>query len=220
MAVGQTLSDDELLRMFQMQREAFQAVQTGTGKTRGLTLLTLDETGEAVAPATGDVAAAAPVTGDSPAPLGTDPQGGAVTLTEAPITADQPVAQNAPALVQPVTFGLLPKELQVNIRIRFDFDSASIAADQAPVLDQMCKVMKASDIKLFRIVGHTNSAGTDAYNERLSLLRAEEVKRRMVKDCGIGPDRLEAMGLGERFLFDPADPKGPENRRVEFQALS
>jgi OOP family OmpA-OmpF porin len=51
-------------------------------------------------------------------------------------------------------------------------------------------------------------------------LRAEEVKRRLVSDCGIEATRLQAMGLGERFLYDEADPKAAENRRVEFQAMS
>jgi outer membrane protein OmpA-like peptidoglycan-associated protein len=116
--------------------------------------------------------------------------------------------------------GILPEDLQVNIRITFDYDSATIKDDQKPVLDQMCRVIKASDIKLFRIMGHTDSAGSDAYNQELSLSRAEEVKRRLVSDCGIDAARLEPMGLGERFLADPEDPTAAENRRVEFQALS
>ncbi len=96
----------------------------------------------------------------------------------------------------------------------------SVRADQQPALDQMCRVMKASDIKLFRIMGHTDSAGSDAYNEKLSLLRAEEVKRRLTSDCGIAATRLDAIGLGERFPANATDPKAPQNRRVEFQALS
>ncbi len=106
------------------------------------------------------------------------------------------------------------------MRISFDYDSATIKDDQKPVLDQMCRVINASDIKLFRIMGHTDSAGSDAYNQELSMSRAEEVKRRLVSDCGVDPARLEPMGLGERFLADPADPTAAENRRVEFQALS
>jgi OOP family OmpA-OmpF porin len=42
----------------------------------------------------------------------------------------------------------------------------------------------------------------------------------MVSDCGIAEDRLEAIGVGESFLLDETDPRGDENRRVEFQALS
>ena len=42
----------------------------------------------------------------------------------------------------------------------------------------------------------------------------------LVTDCGIAATRLEAIGLGERFLSNDGDPRAPENRRVEFQAMS
>jgi OOP family OmpA-OmpF porin len=80
--------------------------------------------------------------------------------------------------------------------------------------------MKTADIQLFRIIGHTDASGSDDYNERLSRLRAEEVQRFFVNDCGIEASRLEAVGLGERFLLENVDPNSDQNRRVEFQALS
>lgn len=126
----------------------------------------------------------------------------------------------APATKTPETYGALDPELQVNLRIGFGFDSALLTDDQRPVLDQICGVMKQSDINLFRVVGHTDAAGSDAYNERLSMLRAQEVRRHLIEGCGIAASRLEAIGLGKRFLFDAADPEGAANRRVEFQALS
>jgi outer membrane protein OmpA-like peptidoglycan-associated protein len=84
----------------------------------------------------------------------------------------------------------------------------------------MCRVMKASDIRQFRIAGHTDARGSDEYNLRLSQLRAEEVMRYLVRDCGIAPNRLQALGLGKSLLLNAADPLAPENRRVEFQAIS
>ncbi len=122
--------------------------------------------------------------------------------------------------MKPVMFGQLEPELQVNVRIEFDFDSAVISDTQKPKLAQLCEAMKPCDISLFRIAGHTDTSGTDAYNEKLSLLRAKEVKRYFVNECGMSPTRLEAIGLGERFPFNKDDPKAAENRRVEFQALS
>ncbi|WP_238986773.1 OmpA family protein [Paracoccus sp. MKU1] len=119
-----------------------------------------------------------------------------------------------------VVFGEFAPELQVNIAIRFAFDSASIAPDQRPALEKMCSAMRQSDVGLFRIVGHTDAKGSDSYNETLSKLRAEEVRRWLVQDCGIAASRLEALGMGKRFLANPADPAAAENRRVEFQALS
>ncbi|QYK42398.1 MAG: OmpA family protein [Paracoccaceae bacterium] len=128
-------------------------------------------------------------------------------------------ASDAEVLV-PVAYAELDAEDQVNIRIAFDFDSAVLRESEATKLSQLCLAMKAVDVAMFRIVGHTDAAGTDTYNDKLSLLRAEEVKRHLVSDCGIDGERLQAVGVGKRYLSNPDDPRGEENRRVEFQALS
>jgi outer membrane protein OmpA-like peptidoglycan-associated protein len=241
-AFGESLTDEEILQRFLVQRDAYadEAAVKGGGKKRGLTIVTVEELG-GTATGDGTTVAESGETGDettgtsdtivvADAPeLGDGGEGGesGVTLTETPVDpvpgGDAPeviLASDADSPVDPTQVGILPEELQVNVRITFDYDSATIKADQTPVLEQMCRVMKASDIKKFRIMGHTDSAGSDAYNDKLSLLRAEEVKRRLVSDCGLEASRLEAMGLGERFLFDTQDPASGDNRRVEFQALS
>lgn len=139
------------------------------------------------------------------------PSGGAAaTGTEAEAAATQVTATD----YQPVA-----KEDQVNLAIKFDFDSAALRADQKPVLATMCDVMKNVDVSVFQIIGHTDSSGSAAYNENLSLLRAQEVKRHLVSECGIPETRLRAIGLGESAPFDAADPRADVNRRVEFQAL-
>ncbi|HMO08125.1 MAG TPA: OmpA family protein [Paracoccaceae bacterium] len=123
--------------------------------------------------------------------------------------------------VVPVSYNALEAEDQINISVAFDFDSAVLRDSEKVKLAELCTAMQgATDIGVFRIVGHTDAAGSDEYNDRLSLLRAEEVKRHLVSDCGIASDRLEAVGVGKRFLSDPADPRGEVNRRVEFQAMS
>lgn len=114
----------------------------------------------------------------------------------------------------------MPADLNINIRIAFAFDSAALDETQKPKLQKLCNVIQVADIQLFRIIGHTDASGTDDYNERLSRLRAEEVQRLFVNDGGIDPRRLEAVGLGERFLLEDFSPSSDQNRRVEFQALS
>jgi outer membrane protein OmpA-like peptidoglycan-associated protein len=114
---------------------------------------------------------------------------------------------------------MLPKDEQVNINVSFDFDSAALRADQKPKLNQLCNALKAADVQMVRILGHTDASGSADYNERLSKLRAEEVKRFLETDCGFPADRMEALGVGERFPYDPTDPAADVNRRVEFQAL-
>lgn len=103
------------------------------------------------------------------------------------------------------------------MRIHFAFDSAVLAADQTPLLAQLCTVMKASDIRLFQIVGHTDAAGSEAYNQQLSLLRAEEVRRYLTGPCGIAPERLRAVGMGERFLADKKDPAAARTGGSSFR---
>lgn len=119
----------------------------------------------------------------------------------------------------PAEYQEVAKEDQVNLQIRFDFDSAALREDQKPKLTELCNAMKSVDVKLFQIIGHTDSSGSAAYNQNLSLLRAKEVKRYLVGDCGIPDDHLEAVGMGESAPFNSADPRADENRRVEFQAL-
>ncbi len=112
-------------------------------------------------------------------------------------------------------------DLEINIQINFEFDSAALKASEQPALDQMCRVMKkAENVSVFRIIGHTDSSGSDVYNKRLSELRAQEVGRHLTSNCGIAATRLDMVGYGEEFPNNETDPRAPENRRVEFQALS
>jgi len=116
-------------------------------------------------------------------------------------------------------YSAVEKEDQVNIQISFDFDSAALREDQKPKLAALCQAMQSVDVAVFQIIGHTDSSGKAKYNERLSLLRAQEVKHHLVSSCGIDGARLQAVGLGESAPFDSNDPRADVNRRVEFQAL-
>ena len=116
-------------------------------------------------------------------------------------------------------YSAVARDDQVNVQIAFDFDSAALRDDQKPKLDTLCQVMRSIDVAVFQIIGHTDSSGTAQYNQRLSLLRAQEVKRHLVNTCGLDANRLEAIGMGESVPFDAANPRADVNRRVEFQAL-
>lgn len=197
---AQQIDENEVLSLFEAQKNAFSAVREGgTMKTRGLTLVTVDDAEPATVTEVDE--SLVPLTGTG---------------------GDTAAAQVAPSVpgAETVTFGRLDPELQVNLFIKFEFDSASIGADQRPTLDQMCTVMRDSDIEVFQIVGHTDTSGSEDYNEQLSRLRAEEVARYLVSSCQIAPTRLSTLGLGERFPINDQDTRADENRRVEFQALS
>ncbi len=117
------------------------------------------------------------------------------------------------------TYEAVPEPMQVNVRIEFDFDSAALRDDQKPKLAELCTAMRGAGVSLFQVVGHTDAVGSTDYNQQLSLLRAQEVKRHMIFDCGLTDTRLETIGMGEDALLDPDHPRADINRRVEFQAL-
>ena len=144
-----------------------------------------------------------------------------LVIAPSPTPEPQPAAAAAPEVAEvPSTVVELPDELRVDVRINFDFDSAALRSDQTAKVDTICQVMQSLDIGRYRIVGHTDASGSADYNETLSRLRAEEVKRYLVNDCGISGDRLEALGAGESLLFDRENPDGHVNRRVEFLVIS
>lgn len=221
---AQDLSEEELLELFLAQRDAYKAAVEGkTSLTRGLTLVTADdveiatevETTETAATETTETATTEAATTETAA---TDTTTGEVAVASTGDTT--PTTETQVATNETATLVKMPADLGVNIRIEFAFDSAALDEAQKPKLQKLCNVMKASDINLFRIIGHTDAKGSDDYNERLSRLRAEEVQRFFINDCGVDAGRLEAVGLGERFLLEDTTPESDENRRVEFQALS
>ena len=235
-AAQEDLSVEALKKLFEHQREVFSEAQSnGLGATRGLKLITVDDvTAEATTTATAEEATAVTaeetttVANEGTTTVATESTtqtdsttAGTTTAETSPSTDDTVVTTAAVSDPnKPLVFGQLDPELQVNLRIKFGFDSAALSAEETPKLAKMCTVLKESDLNLIRIVGHTDTSGSDAYNERLSILRAKEVARHLIENCGIDPKRLETVGLGERFPFNAADPKAEENRRVEFQALS
>ena len=141
-------------------------------------------------------------------------------LVIAPKTAEPATEAAAEALPPETTYVAVDPAAQVNIQIEFAFDSAAIGPGQEAKLATLCEVMKTSEIPSFKIIGHTDSSGTDSYNQNLSLLRAEEVKRHLVEGCGVPEGKLMAEGVGEAFPADVADPAAEVNRRVEFQVGS
>lgn len=192
---------EELLQLFQRQKSRGLKLAPNTGVT---------PTVDPVAAATGT----AVETGGA-----TDVAAAATDTTVEPVAANAVTTAEDGATPVPVVYEEIEKADQVNIRVAFDFDSAVLRDSEKPKLTELCKAISQID-GVFRIVGHTDASGSDAYNEKLSLLRAEEVKRYLVSDCGLPAERLQAVGVGKRFLFNNDDPRSEENRRVEFQALS
>ena len=104
--------------------------------------------------------------------------------------------------------------------IHFDFDKAVIQPDSNALLDDIATALKHFPKWRLRITGHTDSTGDAAYNEELSMNRANAIKQALV-ERGIDAARLETLGTGEKQPVASNDtPEGQAlNRRVELVRL-
>jgi outer membrane protein OmpA-like peptidoglycan-associated protein len=108
-------------------------------------------------------------------------------------------------------------ELRVNVPSDFSFDvgRADIKPAMRPVLDQFAQGLDPQ--MRVRIVGHTDSTGSDAINEPLSIDRAEAV-RSYIAGRGVASTRVEVSGVGSRqpVADNGSDAGRAQNRRVEI----
>lgn len=108
-------------------------------------------------------------------------------------------------------------------KIFFAFNSAEILPESHLLLDNLGKALKSQPLSLccFQIVGHTDDTGSDAFNDGLSLRRAEAVVRYLATRFGIEAGRLEPVGRGERQPMEGNSTEAgrSKNRRVEIENL-
>ncbi|MEY2805147.1 MAG: hypothetical protein RL657_2483 [Pseudomonadota bacterium] len=87
-------------------------------------------------------------------------------------------------------------------------------------LDDLVGKVKAISLEVIIAVGHTDSIGSDAYNQKLSVRRAEAVKAYLVSK-GIEKNRIYTEGKGEKQpIADNRTKEGrAKNRRVEIEVV-
>ena len=134
--------------------------------------------------------------------------------------ADMALAQTATAYSKEAMEQALATKHHYDLYgIHFDFDKAVIQPDSNALLDDMTTALKHFPKWRLRITGHTDSTGDAAYNEELSMNRANAIKQALV-ERGIDAARLETLGTGEKQPVASNDtPEGQAlNRRVELDA--
>lgn len=102
---------------------------------------------------------------------------------------------------------------------QFEFDKAEITPEGHALLDEAVRVMQENPGLNVAIEGHTDSLGSDAYNQRLSERRAAAVQRYLVSN-GIDPMRMTQRGFGETnpIASNDTEEGRAKNRRVEIVA--
>jgi OOP family OmpA-OmpF porin len=164
-------------------------------------------------PATAAVGCDGAIVAPAPAP---------VVPKAAPAPAPAPVAVPAPVAPKPAPAPQPPAATKVTYAADafFDFDKSVLKAEGKAKLDDLVGKVKGINLEVIIAVGHTDSVGVDAYNQKLSVKRSEAVKAYLVTK-GIEKNRVYTEGKGEKQPV--ADNKTSEgrakNRRVEIEVV-
>jgi OOP family OmpA-OmpF porin len=129
-----------------------------------------------------------------------------------PPPAPAPVPAPAP---KPVT-----EKVTFAADVFFDFDKAILKPEGKAKLDDLVSKLKGISLEVIIAIGHTDSIGSDAYNQKLSVRRAEAVKAYLVSK-GIEPNRIYTEGKGKaQPIADNRTAEGrAKNRRVEIEVV-
>ena len=129
----------------------------------------------------------------------------------APMAAPAPAPAPAPAAASKITFAA---------DAFFDFDKSVLKPEGRAKLDDLVSKIKGVNLEVIIAVGHTDSIGTVAYNQRLSVRRAEAVKAYLVSK-GIERNRVYTEGKGETqpIASNRTKEGRAKNRRVEIEVV-
>lgn len=123
-----------------------------------------------------------------------------------------------PVIVQPKTceeLGNCPKPPVKQFIVFFGWNKCNITAEADAVLSEAAAAAKSSGSASIRVVGHTDSSGSNAYNQKLSECRANAVKSNLAGK-GVSEGSISASGKGESELMVQTGDgvKEPQNRRA------
>lgn len=149
---------------------------------------------------------------------------GAIKPAAAPAPA--PAAAPAPPPPPPPPPAPVSEKVTFAADTFFDFNKSVLKPDAKTKLDDLVSKIQGINLEVVIAVGHTDSVGSDAYNQKLSVRRSEAVKAYLVSK-GIEANRVYTEGKGEKQPIAPNklangkdNPEGrAKNRRVEIEVV-
>ncbi len=140
-----------------------------------------------------------------------------------PAAAPPPPAAPAPVPVAPAPKPA-PKPVTEKVTfaadVFFDFDKSVLKPEGKARLDELVSKLGGTTLEVIIAIGHTDSVGGDAYNQALSVRRAEAVKAYLVSK-GIEPNRIYTEGKGKTqpIASNSTDAGRAKNRRTEIEIV-
>ena len=104
--------------------------------------------------------------------------------------------------------------------VTFGFNQANLQPQFYPALNNIAGTLRQYNQTIIEISGHTDSIGSDAYNQTLSERRAQAVADYLAAQ-GVQRERMEVVGMGKRYPIASNDTEQGRamNRRVEIRIL-
>ena len=126
--------------------------------------------------------------------------------------AAPPPPPPAPAVVAPA-----PAAASRTYLVFFDWDRADLTARARQIVAEAASASTHTSYTKIQVSGNADTSGTHAYNQRLSLRRAETVAAELVRD-GVPRAAIAIQAFGDTHLLVPTGPgvREPQNRRVEI----
>lgn len=107
--------------------------------------------------------------------------------------------------------------------VRFGFESSDLSDEARAAIDEFVQQLKQQNRSVYiEIQGHTDSTGSEQYNERLGLERAEAVRNYLSREHGVALHRMNVISYGEAEpIADNSSREGrAQNRRVTLVVLA